>query len=93
MLLLTGFVIWGPVMHTRKAQGLSTNTLVLIALGILILITSIVFYTQNVNNAKDTLGNCQNLGGTCQNSCSPRTYENSFGVCTVDEQICCVGNS
>lgn len=79
---------------SRRAQGLSTSTLILIALGILILILSIVFYTQNVNRAQETVGNCQNLGGVCQPSCdSQRPFENSFGTCPNENDRCCVGNS
>lgn len=77
-------------MSRRNAQGLSVSTLILVALGILVLIMAIVFYSSTVDNSRTTLENCQNLGGECRAQCPSGTLQNDLASCP-QEQRCCVG--
>lgn len=82
-----------PVTVSSKGQGLSVSTLMLVALGILILVLSIVFYNQIVGDARESIRDCANLGGECQQECtSDRPFHNRAGVCEAD-LVCCTGNT
>ena len=77
----------------RKAQGLSTSALILIALGIIVFALGVFFFTDTVDKGQQVTGSCANLGGNCYNSCADEgLLHNSFGddSCQAGEQ-CCVG--
>ncbi len=81
-------------MRRVNAQQLSVSTLILVALGILVLIISIVFYANTTEGARDTVNSCDNLGGQCMNTpCAEQgLLENHVGQCG-EASYCCVGSA
>lgn len=78
-------------MRRRNAQGLSVQTLIMVALGILVLIMAIVFYDSIVDDSRSTVNSCTNLGGQCSSTpCAQQgQLENRLGDCG-EGQYCCV---
>ena len=78
--------------QSRKGQGLSISTLMLVALGILVLVLSIAIYDRIWNDADDTISDCRNQGGICLDECEqPTPFENRIASCPDEDDSCCMG--
>jgi hypothetical protein len=76
--------------QSRRGQGLSINMLIIIAIGIVVLIVSILMYTNFVRKGDKALSSC-GLGGTgiCKaQNCSDLGTSPAFGSCGPN-QYCC----
>lgn len=77
----------------RKADSLSVNTLIIVALGILVLVLSIVAYNQYYDRSDETLSSCQNMGGECisATACSDGGGQQNFLASCGEGTVCCIG--
>lgn len=50
---------------SKKAQGLSLNTIVIAALALLVLSILSLLFIGRMNLARDDINDCQTAGGTC----------------------------
>lgn len=73
-----------------KGQGLSVQTLVIIALGILVLISAILAYNKVSGGVIPTVTDCGNQGGECRSSCLPGEQTNLQATSCQEGQRCCM---
>lgn len=82
-----------------KGQGLSVNMLIIIALGLAVLIISIMLVVKQNAKADATLSDtCTAIGGTCDSTkvdtepnkgCAPGTEPVTLAACADETRICC----
>ena len=77
----------------RQGQGLSVNMIILIAIGLIVLIISILMFTRAAKDGQDNTTNCELLGGAClpkdSDGTCPDTQDRFFGKCPDTSTICC----
>lgn len=81
-------------MISVKGQTLTVNTLIIVALGILVLIISVLMYNKYIGQSEETLDSCTNQLGTCEYSTDGRCPDGRprvpTGSCEDSDSICCL---
>ncbi len=77
------------MLDNRRAE-LTTTMLVTIALGMLVLILSIVFFTGIFTDGRQTVRDCENQGGFCSDQpCAQRNLLH-IRIGTCETGYCCM---
>ena len=82
------------VIHMKKGQGLSMNTIVIAAIVLLVLVVLSVVFLREMDIFSRGSKDCEALGGTCLESCGEGYVTLSRGVCLDAEGedtglVCC----
>lgn len=78
-------------MTNSKAQGLSINMIILIALGLIVLIILSVMFYRTAKGGNQTITACENLNGKCipTTECGTSDQVNRIAKCSEGE-VCCI---
>lgn len=79
-------------MKSRKAQGLSLNTIIIAALALIVLVVLSVIFIGKTNQFSQEVKDCRNKGGKCFDACGiddAEDYPTRIASCS-EEQDCCV---
>ncbi len=77
-----------------KGQNLSVSTLVLVALGVLILVLAALAINKYWGGFSSTAQDCHNQGGTCTPSAQcANSQVDQLATCPTKGDVCCVGTS
>lgn len=83
------------MIKTKKAQSLSTNTVILMILGVIVLAVLLFFLRQSAGDSYNAIFNCEPSRGICQNKGTCEPYLKVNGKCfdakgkTTDTKECC----
>ncbi len=78
-------------MKTRKAQGLSFNFIVIVAIALIVMFVVLGIFTSRTREADDTLSSCVAVGGDCfSGSCPDGRRPAPMQECPDEEPNCCI---
>ncbi len=76
------------ISDSRKAQGLSMNTIIIAALALIVLIVLVFVFSGKIRDFTGTSNKCESLGGTCESSCDPDTEADRGQMPPCDDHCC-----
>ena len=81
----------GDCMINKKGMELSMNTIIILAVGLLILFILVFIIINSGKNSENVINSCENKKGVCINakSCDSNSIKTPF-KCANPEDICCI---
>jgi hypothetical protein len=68
----------------KRAQGLSVNMMILIALGLIVLVIAALMFTRSARTGAEQSSNCEFLGGTCKPYSPDQNGQAPANICDPD---------
>ncbi len=75
--------------HSKKAQGMSMNVIIVAVIAIVILVVLILIFTGKTKFFSKTTGDCSTKGGQCLSAPCPDGYITHSGGNCQSQQVCC----
>jgi hypothetical protein len=78
---------------SKKAQGLSINTIIIAIIVLVVLVVLVMVFTGYFSGWTSTVGSCETQGGDCVDSraaCSEMNGRTIRATCASEEEVCCV---
>jgi len=80
-------------MSSKKAQGISINTIIIAAIALIVLVVLVMVFTGNIGKWVGGVDSCINKGGECKASCVTETEQEITGTDCSKETTnnkCCI---
>ena len=59
-----------PLLHNRKAQGISINVIIIAAIALMVLVIISIIFIGRMGKTREEIDKCQTNGGTCAEDCA-----------------------